>query len=98
MKIPKYVMPILIGVGICLLSYIAAYSHFVHRMAVRVDASGREAVEPVFQTANHSIIRLFRPAVAVDQALFPGRWKMERFHLPPTNLAGLRAMRPFLAR
>ena len=91
-------MPVLIGVGICLLLYVVAYSHFVHRMTVRVDASGRESVEPVFRTANHNIIRLFGPAVAVDQALFPGRWELERFHLPPTNLAGLRAMRPFLAR
>jgi hypothetical protein len=98
MKIRKYVMPVLIGAGICLLAYVVAYSHFVHRMAVQTGTPGRESVEPVFQTANHSIIRLFRPAVAVDQALFPGRWEIERFHLAPTNLAGLRAMRPFLAR
>jgi hypothetical protein len=84
--------------GILLLCYIGGYLGFVHPMPVRAGPSNRESVEPVFRTARHSIIRLFRPAVAVDQALFPGRWELERFQLPPTDLAGLRKMSPFHAR
>lgn len=89
---------VLVSAGIVLLSYIVGYLHFVHPKPVRAGGSGRESVEPVFRTARHSLIRLFRPAVAVDQALFPGRWDLERFQLPPVDLAGLRKMAPFRAR
>jgi hypothetical protein len=66
-------------------------------MPIKVEPN-RESVEPVFNTVSYSIIRLFRPAIAVDQALFPGRWELARFQLQPTDLAGLHKMKPFRAR
>jgi hypothetical protein len=89
---------VLISTGIPLLCYVGGYLHFVHPMPVRVNGSDRESVEPAFSTARSSLIRLFRPAIAVDQTLFPDRWEPERFQLPGTNLAGLRMMSPFRAR
>ena len=86
------------GVGLCAACYIAGYLHFVRPMPIRVGTSEQESVEPVFRSANSAVLGLFRPAVGIDQALFPGRWNLERFRLPSTNLAGLRAMRPFSAR
>lgn len=74
------------------------YLYFVHPEPISLDSSNHESVEPVFRTGRHSIIRLFRPAVPIDRAFFPGRWKLERFLLPPTDLAGLRAMPRFRAR
>ncbi len=98
MKVRKQVKWILPGAGILLAGYIAAYLHYVHPMPVRLDPSKPESVEPVFRTVNHSLIRLFQPAIAVDQGLFPGRWEREHFLLPTTNLAGLRQMPSFHAR
>jgi len=97
-KIGKPQMYLLITMALAALLYVGGYAHFVHPMPVRMDGSEGETVQPVFHTARQGIINLFGPAVAVDQALFPGRWELRRFQLPPTNLAGLRAMRPFSAR
>jgi hypothetical protein len=98
MKTRKRLLIVFTSTGLALLCYVGGYLHFVHPMPIRVGTSDRESVEPVFGTARHSIIRLFRPAVAIDQALFSGRWELERFQLPRTNLAGLRTMSPFRAR
>lgn len=98
MKTRKRLLIILMSVSFLLLCYVVGYLHFVHPMPIRVDPSNRESVEPVFRTARHSLIRLFRPAVAVDQTIFPGRWELARFQLPPTDLSGLRRMSPFRAR
>lgn len=98
MKVRGQVKWVLPGAGISLAGYIAAYLHYVHPMPVRLNPSKPESVEPVFRTANPSLIRLFQPAIAVDQELFPGRWEREHFLLPTTNLAGLRQMPPFRAR
>jgi len=98
MKTRKRLVMVLMSAGVPLLCYLAGYLHFVSPMPMRVGPSKRESVEPVFRTARLSIIRLFRPAVTLDQALFPGRWDLKRFQLPPTDLAGLRKMSPFRAR
>ena len=98
MKTRKRLLIVLMSTGIPLLCYIGAYLHYVHPIPIHVGPGNRESVEPVFRTARHSIIRLFRPAVAVDKALFPSRWDLERFQLPPTDLAGLRKMSSFRAR
>jgi hypothetical protein len=98
MKIQKRLAIVLVVICIPALCYVFGYLHFVHPMPVRLDPSNNESVEPVFSTANARIIGLFRPAVAVDQDLFPSRWELERFQLPPTDLAGLRKMSPFKAR
>lgn len=98
MKTRKRFLVVSIGTAILLLCYFGGYLHFVHPMPIRSGTSNKESVVPVFRTARHSIISLFRPAVAVDQALFPSRWQPERFQLPPTDLAGLRKMSPFRAR
>jgi hypothetical protein len=97
MKAKRRLIVALVGTGIPLLCYLVGYLHFVRPMPVRV-AGGPELVEPVFRSANPRIIGLFHPAVAVDQELFPGRWDLARFQLPPTDLAGLRKMGPFRAR
>ena len=81
-----------------LLGYLAGYLCYVRPMPVRVAATGPESVEPVFQTASHGIIRLFRPVVGIDRALFPGRWELARFQMQPTDLEGFRKMAPFRAR
>lgn len=84
---------ILLGcTGVPLLCYLTAYLHFVHPMPVD------DSVQPVFRSGNPWTIRLLRPAAALDQALFPGRWNLDRFQLPATNLAGLRKLAPFRAR
>jgi hypothetical protein len=98
MKIRKRLAILSVLICILLLCYILGYLYFVHPMPVRLGASSNESVEPVFSTAKAGIIGLFRPAVAVDQDLFPGRWELERFQLPPTDLAGLRKLSPFQAR
>ena len=98
MNIRKLLGIVLAVICFPLLCYILGYLHFVHPMPVPLGASGQESVEPVFSTAKASVIALFRPAVAVDQTLFPGRWELERFQLPTTDLAGLRKMSPFEAR
>ncbi len=98
MNTRKRLLIILMSAAFPLLCYIVGYLHFVHPMPIRVGSSNHESVEPVFRTTRHSIISFFRPAVAVDQTVFPGRWELERFQLPPTNLAGLRTMPPFRAR
>jgi hypothetical protein len=94
----KKVRIVLAGIGVPLLCYIIGYVHYVHPMPIRVGPASRESVEPVFRTARHSLISLFRPAVAIDQALFPSRWDLQRFRLPPTDLAGLHQMPSFRAR
>ena len=98
MKARKRILVITMGTGIPLICYVGGYLHFVHPMPVRVGRADQQSVEPVFRTANQSIISLFRPAVTIDRALFPSRWEIEHFQMPPTNLAGLRKMRPFRAR
>ncbi len=98
MKTRKRLLIVLMSTGIALLCYSVGYVHYVHPMPIRVGPASRESVEPVFRTARHSILRLFRPAVAVDQTLFPSRWDLQRFQLPPTDLAGLHKMSSFRAR
>lgn len=98
MKKRKRFVIVLCSISIPLLCYILAYVHFVHPMPVRIGTSSRETVEPVYRTVNYDIIRLFSPAIAVDQVLFPSRWELQHFQLPPTDLAGLRKMSPFYAR
>lgn len=98
MRISRQIKFVLLAVGTLSSCYIAGYCHYVHPMPIRVGDSDSESVEPVFRTARHGIIRLFGPAVAVDQAVFPGRWEPKRFQLIPTDLAGLCRMSPFLAR
>jgi len=99
MKTKKRLIIPLVGAGIPLLCYVAGYLHFVHPMPVHIGgANGPESVEPVFQGSNPKIIGLFRPAVAFDRELFPGRWELARFQLPPTDLAGLQKMAPFRAK
>jgi hypothetical protein len=67
-------------------------------MLVRVGPDNHVSIEPRFRTASPSIIRLFRPAVAIDQAYFPSRWDVKRLQLPPTDLTGFQKMSPFRAR
>jgi hypothetical protein len=98
MKVIKRIMFAFLGMAFFLAGYILAYLYFVHPMPVRLDPSKPELVEPVFRTVNHNIIRLFQPAIAVDQELFSDRWELNHFQLPTTNLAGLRQMSPFRAR
>lgn len=98
MKTHKRLKMALIGMSLMLLCYIVGYLHFVRPMPVRVDPAKGESVEPVFSTGRYSIIRLFRPAVAIDQALFPSRWELKRFQLASTDMAGLLKMAPFRAR
>ena len=99
MRTRKSLIILLAGAGVALLCYIVGYLHFVHPMPVRVDGAGHDdLVAPVFKSTNPRIIALFRPAVALDQELFPGRWDPARFQLPPTNLNGLQKMPPFRAR
>jgi len=81
-----------------ILCYSAAYFYFVRPKPVRLDPSGLYTVQPVFQSARSSLIRLFRPGVPIDQEFFPWRWELKRFQLGTTNLAGLQQMRPFEAR
>lgn len=98
MKRRKRLLLVLISIGLPLLCYIVGYAHYVHPMPIRVGLGSRESVEPVFRTARPIIIRTFQPAIAVDRALFPSQWELQRFQLPPTDLAGLHKMSPFRAR
>ena len=87
-----------LAVAAVFLCYVAGYFHFVRPKPVRIDPSGPYVVEPVFRTARSGLIRLFRPAISIDQALLSWRWKLKRFQLGTTNLDGLKQMRPFEAR
>ena len=99
MRTKKKLIILAASTGVPLLCYIAAYSHFVHPMPVRAEGGGRNnVVQPVFRSANPWVIDLFRPAIPLDQELFPGRWDPARFQLPATNLTGLQKMTPFRAR
>lgn len=99
MRTKKKLIFLVASTGVPLVCYIAAYFHFVHPMPVHTDGAGHDdLVQPVFRSANPWVIRLCRPAISLDQELFPGRWDPAHFQLPSTNLAGLRRMLPFRAR